>query len=266
MAFAAWNPAAQAAVYLAVALVGLGAGAAANVCADIVAGDEEPPWRAAACRKCGAELPAARLIPLVNLRPQPRTCVACGRIASLRRPLLEVALAVVFPLLLAHLMRRSSAGRIDPGPIFVIDATACAVLAFIFAVDLEHHLILDVAIYPLSSALLLIALFFDHKAFAGMLFGVVLCGGLFFLLYVLGFLLYHQEALGFGDVKLAVLVGLLAGWPGVVTALAVAALGGAAVSMLLLGLGTATRRTFIPFGIFIAIGAVVALLVSHPIW
>lgn len=266
MAFAAWNPAAQAAAYVATALVGLAVGVIANVCADIVAGDEEPPWRAATCRKCGAELPFARLIPLLNLSAERRTCVACGRHASLRRPLIELSLMVVFLLLLAHVTERANSGRISSWSIFLIDAVACGVLAFVFAVDLEHHLILDVAIYPLSCALILIALFFDHKAFAGMLFGVVLCGGLFLLLYGLGFLLYHQEALGFGDVKLAVLVGLLAGWPGVVVALGVGALAGAAVSMLLLGIGNATRQTFIPFGVFIVAGAVVALLVSHPLW
>lgn len=266
MAFAAWNSAAQAAAYVGVALAGLAVGTLANVCADVVAGDEEPPWRAAACHKCGAELPSARLIPVLNLRAERRTCVACGQRASLRRPLTELALALVFPLLLAHLTQGANSGRISPWAIFLIDAAACGALAFVFAVDLEHHLILDVAIYPLSGALLLIALLFDHKAFAGMLFGVVLCGGLFLALYGLGFLLYHQEALGFGDVKLAVLVGLLAGWPGVVVALAVGALAGAAVSMLLLGLGSATRQTFIPFGVFIVTGAVVALLVSHPLW
>ena len=266
MAFAAWNPAAQAVAYLVLALAGLAAGAVANIAADVVAGDEEPPWRAAACRKCGAELPAARLVPLLNLRAEPRTCVSCGRRATWRRPTLELALAAVFPLLFAHLIDPINRGRIGAWSIVLIDAVACAVLAFIFAVDLEHHLILDIAIYPLSAALLLTALFFDHKAFAGMLFGVVLCGGLFLLLYGLGFLLYHQEALGFGDVKLAVLVGLLAGWPGVVIALAVASLAGAAVSMLLLGIGNATRQTFIPFGVFIVSGAVVALIVSHPLW
>jgi leader peptidase (prepilin peptidase)/N-methyltransferase len=253
-------------VYVAALLAGLLAGMAANLCADLVVGDEEPPWRAADCRTCRTPLPRERLIPLLNLSGTRRRCPACGSHASWRRPLVELALAVVFPLLLAHAVSPSGAGRLAPWAIFLIDAAGCAILAFIFAVDLEHHLILDVAIYPAVVALVGLALLFNHKALAGMLFGVVICGGLFFLLYALGYLLYRSEALGFGDVKLAVLIGLLVGWPGVMTALVVAALLGAAVSVLLLGLGTASGKAYIPYGTVLAAGAVAALLTAAPVW
>src|SRR5262249_46763960 len=150
--------------------------------------------------------------------------------------------------------------------LFAVDALGCAVLAFVFAVDLEHHLILDMVLYPAALVLLAMALAFDHKAFAGMLVGVVLCAGLFLLLYALGYLLYRQEALGFGDVKLATFIGLLVGWPAVIQALVLAALFGAAISVFLLGLGSATRRTFIPYGVFLALGAALALLLAPPYW
>lgn len=263
---AALSPVVQFVVYVAVTLAGLGLGVAANLLADRVVGDEEPPWRSADCRKCGASLPSSRYIPLANLWPRGRACVHCGHPASWRRPVIELALAVIFPLLLAHLLDPESAARLNPGAIFAIDAIGSAVLAFIFAVDLEHHLILDVSVLPPALVLLLVALFFDHKALAGMLFGVVVCGGLFLLFYGLGFLIYRQEALGLGDVKLAVLIGLLVGWPAIIQAVVFAAIFGAAVSVLLLGMGNATRRTFIPYGVFLALGAVVALLVTPPYW
>ncbi len=262
----ALSPFVQVAMYLAVTLLGLVCGVAVNALADQVAGDEEPPWQASTCRECGKPLLAARHMPFLSLSRARRACASCGQPASLRRPALEIALAVVFPLLLAHLWEPASAGRLSPWALFAIDAAGCAVLAFVFAVDLEHHLILDVALYPAALALLLVALFFDHKAFAGMLFGVVVCGGLFLLFYGLGFLLYRQEALGFGDVKLAAFIGLLVGWPAVIQTLVFAALFGAAVSVLLLGLGNATRRTFIPYGVFLAVGAVLALLLAVPFW
>jgi leader peptidase (prepilin peptidase) / N-methyltransferase len=262
----ALSPFVQVAIYLAVTLLGLVCGVAVNALADQVAGDEEPPWQAATCRKCGEPLRAARSIPLLSLSRSRRACASCGQVASLRRPALEIALAAVFPLLLAHLWEPASATRLSPWALFAIDAASCAVLAFVFAVDLEHHLILDVALYPPALGLLLVALLFDHKAFAGMLFGVVLCAGLFLLFYSLGFLLYRQEALGFGDVKLAAFIGLVVGWPAVIQTLMLAALFGAAVSVLLLGLGSATRATFIPYGVFLAVGAVLALLLAAPFW
>jgi leader peptidase (prepilin peptidase)/N-methyltransferase len=249
------------------AIAGLGVGVLVNLAADRVVGDEEPPWRAGACRKCGASLPAARVAPLLNFAASRRTCATCGTRASLRRPLIEVTLAALFPLLLAHLA--SPDGGIvylAPLGIFAVEAAATAVLAFIFVVDLEHHLILDISVYPTVASLLLVALLFDHKAFAGMLFGVVICGGLFLLLYIAGYVIYRTEALGLGDVKLAVLIGLLIGWPGVTTALVIAALVGAAISVLLLGLGSATGRTFIPYGTALVAGAVAALLFAPPLW
>jgi leader peptidase (prepilin peptidase) / N-methyltransferase len=253
-------------LYVGVGIAGLLVGAMVNAAADRVLGVDEPLWRAADCVKCGAPLSAARYLPLRNFARGRRTCASCGARASLRRPLLEVALALVFPLLLAHALDPGNAARLAPWAILLIDLAAVAVLAFVFAVDLEHRLILDSAVLPVAAGLMLVAGLFDHKAFAGMLFGVVVCGGSFLLLYGLGWLIYREEALGFGDVKLAALTGLLVGWPAAGTLLLLVALLGGSASVLRLGLGTATRRTFIPFGIFLAAGAVLTLLLAPPYW
>lgn len=266
MAFSTVGVAANPLVYVAAVLAGCAAGVAANALADRIEGDEEPPWSARHCRKCGNPLPASRLVPLANFRASARSCALCGKRMSPRGPLLTLTLAVIFPLLLAHLLTLPEPTRIAPAAIFAVDAVACAVLAFIFAVDLEHHLIFDISVYPTVIGLLAVALLFDHKALAGMLFGVVICGGLFALLYGLGFLLYRTEALGLGDVKLAVLVGMVVGWPGLLTAMIITALLGAAAGMLLLGLGSATSRSYIAYGTAMAAGAVAALLFTAPLW
>ena len=252
--------------YLVVALAGLGAGVVVNALADRIAGDEEPPWAAGYCRKCGKPLPAARFFPLLNLRADRRRCASCGSVASLRRPLIELALAITYPLLLAHLLAPESAGHVSPWLTFVVDGVLCAVLAFTFVVDLEHHLIYDIAIYPPALLLVGVALLFDHKALAGILFGIVLYGGLFLLLYGLGFLLYRTEALGLGDVKLAALIGMLAGWPGVITAIVLATLFGTAFSLIVLGISEANSKSYIPYGTAMSLGAVLTLLMTHPLW
>jgi leader peptidase (prepilin peptidase)/N-methyltransferase len=244
---------------------GFGAGTAVNLLAGRVQ-DEETSVRGNQCHTCGAPLPAARLVPLAGFRRANRTCTTCGKTASLRAPILSLALALVYPLLLNHILSSASASHLPILVIFAIEAVACALLAFIFAVDLEHKLILDIAVYPALMALILIAALFDHKALAAMLFGLIIYGGLFLLLYGLGFLLYRTEALGLGDVKLALLIGLMIGWPAIVQALILGGLFGAAISLLLLGMGVATRRTYIPYGIFMATGAVLALLLTPPFW
>ncbi|MGH2503311.1 MAG: prepilin peptidase, partial [Ktedonobacterales bacterium] len=91
-------------------------------------------------------------------------------------------------------------------------------------------------------------------------------GLIFLLFYGLGWLLYRQEALGFGDVKLALLVGALVGWPGLVTALFATAIIAAILSLLLLASGSVERRAFIPFGVFMALGAAITLFAAPLPW
>jgi leader peptidase (prepilin peptidase)/N-methyltransferase len=253
-------------LYVGVAVAGLLCGVTVNALADFVVGVDEPIWRAADCVKCGAPLPASRYLPLANFIGARRACSRCGTRASLRRPLLELTLALVFPFLLARILAPDRPLRIAPSAVFLIEAVYVCILALVFAIDLEHRLILDITIFPAIAGLVLGALLFDHKALAAMLFGVLIWGALFALLYGLGWLIYRQEALGFGDVKLALLLGLVVGYPAAIDALVFAAVSGAAVSVLLLGLGTATRRTFIPFGVFMVAGAALSLLVVSPYW
>jgi prepilin signal peptidase PulO-like enzyme (type II secretory pathway) len=211
-------------------------------------------------------LPRARLAPVLALASAWRTCPRCGWRASWRAPLLGIALALLFPLLLARVRAHGQTLRIAPAGVLAIDLLGCCLLALIVAIDLEHRLILDSTVFPALVALVGVAAIWDHKALAAMLFGVVIYGGLFALLYCLGLLTFRTEALGLGDVKLALLIGVLVGWPGIVLALVVGALAGGAASVVLLGLGRAGPRTFIPYGIYLVLGAALALLLTPPIW
>jgi leader peptidase (prepilin peptidase) / N-methyltransferase len=253
-------------MYVLVALAGLLAGVCVNLLADRVAGDEEPPWRGGDCAACRKPLPERRLVPIAGVFLLGRRCPACGAPLPLRRALVDGALLLAFPLLLAHAYAPGSETHLAPSLIFAVDALAATVMALIFVLDLEHRLIFDVVVYPTAAALIGVALLLDHKALAGMAIGAIISGGLFLLFYALGFALYHEEALGFGDVKLAVLVGMIVGWPGIVAALVLCALIGAAVTVLLLGLGRVSKRTYIPFGTFLSLGGALALLLAVPFW
>jgi leader peptidase (prepilin peptidase)/N-methyltransferase len=253
-------------MYVGAMLLGLGTGVGVNALADTIAGDEAPPWRAADCQGCRKPLPELRWVPVVGNFLLGQRCAACGAHLSLRRPLIEVSLAVAFPLLLAHASAPGAPLHLAPQLLWLVDAAVVAALALTFAVDLEHHLILDIVVYPVAAGLVAVALLFDHKALVAMAIGAVLCGGLFLLFYVLGYVIYRQEALGFGDVKLAALMGIAVGWPGVVAAIMLCAFIGAAASVVLLGTGRATAKTYIPFGTFLSLSAVVALVWFAPLW
>lgn len=245
-------------------LLGLLAGALVNALADRVVGVDEPVWSASQCRKCLAPLPPPSPLALRELIAPGRVCAACGQRASLRRPLTQLALALLLPAALWRAYATPSASALPAWALFLMAAASLTALAFIFVVDLEHRLIFDLSIFPLALGLLLITGVFDRSHLVPVVFAAALGGGLFLLFYGLGWLLYRQEALGFGDVKLALLLGAIVGWPGLTTTLVLTAISSAILSVLLLASGSADRRTFIPFGVFMA-GAAALTLLSAPL-
>lgn len=244
--------------------VGLLAGALVNALADRVVGVDEPIWSASQCRKCLAPLGPAAPLALGELRRR-RVCAACGQPTSLRRPLTQVALALWLPAALWRAYATTTQGG-QFWLLFLLAALAGVALTFIFVVDLEHRLIFDLAVFaPLVVTLAVVGLF-DRGRLLGLLLAAALSGLIFLLFYGLGWLLYRQEALGFGDVKLALLIGALVGWPGLVTALFATTIIAAVLSLLLLASSAAERRTYIPFGVFMALGAAIALFAAPLPW
>lgn len=251
------------------ALLGLLAGALVNALADRVVGIDEPIWSATQCRKCLAPLPPPTPLALRELIAPGRVCAACGQRASLRRPLTQLALALLLPVALWRATTPASAtafahaSALPVWALFLMAAASLITLTFVFVVDLEHRLIYDLSIFPLAVVLLVIVGVFDRERLAAIGFTALFSTLVFLLFYGLGWLIYRQEALGFGDVKLALLVGAVVGWPGITTALLITAVVAAIFSALLLASG-ADRRTFIPFGVFIA-GAAAITLLSAPL-
>jgi leader peptidase (prepilin peptidase)/N-methyltransferase len=105
--------------------------------------------------------------------------------------------------------------------IFATEPTSFALLALrsvfvlvlvqVIFFDFEHRLILDRVMFP-SMTLALVVSLFGHPWWAGIATGLV-AGLLFLLMAVAGSAIFKAEALGFGDVKLALFMGLLLGWP-----------------------------------------------------
>jgi leader peptidase (prepilin peptidase)/N-methyltransferase len=82
-----------------------------------------------------------------------------------------------------------------------------------------------------------------------------------FLMFVLG-----RGAFGFGDVKMSLLMGLVVGFPAVLVGVFVGVFAAGAWVVPLLLAGVLSRRDYIAYGPFIAIGAVVAIFWGEAIW
>ena len=140
--------------------------------------------------------------------------------------------------------------------LLVIRSVFVLVLVQVVFFDFEHHLILDRVMFP-AMALALVVSFFGHPWWAGLATGFG-AGLLFLLLAIGGSALMKQEALGFGDVKLAAFMGLLLGVPLIFDALF--------YGVLFAGLGAIgfivwhrSLKGNIAYGPYLAAGALLAL-------
>jgi leader peptidase (prepilin peptidase)/N-methyltransferase len=138
-----------------------------------------------------------------------------------------------------------------------VDAFFAAVLVVLTAIDVDRRLLPNVIVLPAFAVVLAaqIALFPDRwKEWVFAALGA----GLFFLVPIL----VYPAGMGMGDVKLAALLGAALG-KGVISAVAAGLLAAAAVAVVILVReGRAGRKKAIPFGPFLALGALVALFVG----
>lgn len=131
-------------------------------------------------------------------------------------------------------------------------------------IDLEHGLILNKLVYPSCPLALLLASLYPLGLATGMsppwsFLNSLLGGGAAFGILLLPVLIW-KEGMGWGDVKLGGLIGLATGFPGGVLAIVLAILGAGIVAGVLLISRLKKRRDHIPFGPFLAVGAMAALL------
>lgn len=222
-------------------------------------GSDLPVWRRLSrphCPYCGRDCPWWQWLALPSYLIGRAGCSFCGASISLRYPLVEVGLATAYGYLWIAL---------GPSVKLVLYLIYSAIFALILVTDIEQRLILNVVTYP-AILLAFVASFFTP----GMTWWSALTGGVigfaFFLVAaLLGNALFGSGALGGGDVKLAVFVGLITGLPLVVEALLLAIIFGAAVSLILLITRVRSLRDPIPYGPFLVAGAVITLLWGYPI-
>jgi prepilin signal peptidase PulO-like enzyme (type II secretory pathway) len=145
-----------------------------------------------------------------------------------------------------------------------------AVMAFyaclfiiIFVVDLEHGLILKKVVYPGMAIALLLALFLPQLWLTRwMVPGVAnaaVGGGIGFVLFLL-IAIISRGGMGWGDVKLAALIGLATGFPLVFIALIMGAILGGVVAIVLMVVKGRKRKEMIPFGPFLSLATIVTLV------
>jgi leader peptidase (prepilin peptidase)/N-methyltransferase len=240
-------------------LLGLAVGSFLNVVVHRVPRKESVVRPRSRCPGCGTTLAARDNVPVVSWVVLGRRCRTCGQPISIRYPLVELLTAALFA---------AVAVRIGPDaalPAFLVFVSA---LVAISAVDLEHCIVPNRIVYPalFASVPLLVgaaAVDGEWRSLRDAAVGGLLAWGALLVIH-----LVSPAGMGFGDVRLAGLIGVHLGWINlrhVVLGLFLAFLTAAVTGIALIATSVRTRKDKVPFGPFLALGAVMAVLFGGPI-
>ncbi len=197
------------------------------------------------CTGCERTLTSLELVPVLSWVALRGRCRGCGAGVSWRYPAIELASGAL-----------AAAAIASFGPTW--EGLAAAVLGValvpVVVIDLEHHLIPDIIVLPAAAVCLAAAIAADPRQWWVSVSAALGAAGFLFLLW-----LVHPGGMGLGDVKLALLLGAVLG-ASVIPALLVAFAGGAALGVVLLArFGSHARKMAVPFGPFLAAGALAGL-------
>jgi leader peptidase (prepilin peptidase) / N-methyltransferase len=206
------------------------------------------------CPACDAEVRRRDNVPVVSWLLLRGRCRDCGEPISPRYPLVEVATAVVFAVLAARI------GAHADLPAFLYLGAIGVALTLI---DLDTKRLPNAIVLPsylVAAVLLGVAALVEQDlgSFVRALLGMAALFGLYFLLAFI-----YPAGMGFGDVKLAGVLGLYLGWLGwaeVITGGFLGFLFGGVVGGALVMIRRAGRKSQIPFGPFMLAGALAAIL------
>ena len=204
------------------------------------------------CPKCGSKIRFYDNIPIISYIILRGRCRRCKKPISLRYPMIEVlsGLMTVFAIYNFGFSIRG----------FEVVYLSLIFLA-IFFIDLDHTVIPDV--FTLSGIIIGFAISLMPGSIIGWkqsLLGMAVGGGAFLLVGILGEFIFKKEALGFGDVKYAAMVGAFLGWKNLILMLIIASFLGSAIGIFLIYLrGKKGRSTYIPFGPFLTVGAWISI-------
>ena len=131
-------------------------------------------------------------------------------------------------------------------------------------IDLEHHILPNSITLPgivVGFAFSLVAPPGPFDAFLGILVG----GGVLYGIALAYYLIRKEEGMGMGDVKMLAMIGAFLGWRAVLVTLVLSSFAGALVGVVLMASQRGSMRYALPFGTFLAIGALVAMLTGEPL-
>jgi leader peptidase (prepilin peptidase) / N-methyltransferase len=236
-------------------LFGLAVGSFLNVCIYRLPRKESLNWPGSHCTKCNRSLSWYENIPVVSWLVLRGRCRTCRDAISPIYPIVEAVTAAVFV-----------AGLFIYGwtPLLAVRLLFACAMIVLFAIDLQHHILPNVITVPGAIAGFILSLALPPGWLASLI-GLAAGGGVLFVIGEAYYRLRGIEGLGMGDVKMLAMIGAFLGWKLMLVTLVLASFAGSFVGVGLLVTGRGDMKFALPFGTFLAVGALVAAVAGEPL-
>lgn len=203
------------------------------------------------CRSCEQPLGPRDLVPVLSFLLLRGRCRRCKSVLSWQYPLVELATGLLF---FAFFLKHQEFSLL-----LLRDWVFVSFLIIIFVYDFRHMLILDRFTIPAMIVAVFMNLLLENQEASSMILGAVVIGGFFYGQFVIS----KGTWVGGGDIRMGALMGFMLGFSQGLVALFFAYLIGAIISVILILLKKAQRKTPIPFGTFLTASILILLFVGN---
>ncbi len=129
----------------------------------------------------------------------------------------------------------------------------------LLVIDLEHHILPNRLVYPGAVVALILSVFLSRLEVVPNIASAAAGGGIGLGIFLL-IVVLSRGGMGWGDVKMAALVGMVTGYPLVFVAILLAVVSGGLVAWILIMSKAKSRKQSIPFGPFLSLAAMATLV------
>jgi leader peptidase (prepilin peptidase)/N-methyltransferase len=228
-------------------ILGLVLGSFLNVCIYRIPRGESISYPPSHCPHCNSRLSAPDLIPIASYAALSGRCRHCRGKISAVYPIVEAVNALLYFLIYKH-----TGFSFAVLPLYILASALVAVSA----IDMQCRRIPNVITYPGVIAGIVLSALPGGIGLRSSLLGAAVGGGLLLLVVVAS-----RGGMGLGDSKLMAMVGAFLGWQTAVYSIFLGSVAGSVIGLSLMALKIIKRREPIPFGPFLALGAVLGYIV-----
>ncbi|HJU06312.1 MAG TPA: A24 family peptidase [Nitrospiraceae bacterium] len=242
--------------YFGIFMIGLVVGSFLNVCIHRIPLQKSVMWRSSQCPHCATPIKLYDNIPLLSYVFLRARCRSCQTPISFRYPMVEVLNGIGYALIV---------WRFGWGFPSVVYAVLFSALLIVTWIDLAHQIIPDRITLPGIGLGLLCASTVLPVGLIDSFLGVVVGGGVLWGVAWISPYLFGKEGMGGGDIKLLAMVGAFLGWKPTLLTILIGAVAGSVVGIGLILFKAIRRDQYVPFGPFLACGAIISMFYHHDI-